>query len=526
MFKTIRELGKGSFGLVTLVKAEEDDSYYACKEISDVIDILVGVRETDALLRVNHLHPSIVHLHSHSLSMDGDRYTIQQYLEFCSEGSLEEVLDKEFKTPDLGIRPCLGGIRNRLEQLCSMVGALDFLQTYGIYHMDIKTENILFRRQGGMCLCDFSNYYLETDWKEGLATPLIPLESLMYRPPEVGFMRNTWESNRKTDVWALGVLFLETLGCWEYVLQVDDKVMQRGNRVKGLAEKIKILQTNYIKRNGRVGFRHPFQIIFGNLGKECGDSGFGKQFLEETSPEFEMILSCYYASEYTSRENMDKSLCISKEYFSLRKETSDHDLLDKVYQEVIPLLFQIDHSKRPSMGELYILLCEILGKTPERFVSTPPPSKPLLNLSLWERIPDPLWRDCFEDLFEASKDMKICYGKNSDFTLPLHCLMFAKHLSEDVFEMLIAGMEKEYLIPTDFKKRQTFYELILSACILIASEFMDFIFPVQDSDWFSDKPLSEVAPFLKLCIGLLMGKIGDSAPTLAEKQVIQGVLKI
>lgn len=514
MFKTIRELGKGSFGLVTLVKTE-NDQYYACKEISDAIDILVGIRETDALMRINKLHPSIVCLHDYNLTIEDDKYTIQQYLEYCSEGSLEDVLDKEFKTPDFGVRSVLGGIRSRVEQLCSMVGALAFLQSHGIYHMDIKTENILFRHQGGMCLCDFSNYYLESSWKEGMTAPLLPLEAMMYRPPEVGFLKNTWESNKKTDVWAMGVMMLETLGSWEYVIQVDEKAVEKGTRMKDLAEKIKIFQTNYVKRNGRKGFKSPFQILFGDLGKGCGDDGFGKQFLEETSPEYEMILSCFYAKEYSKKECMETALEKAKEYFLLRKETSDFELLEKVYQQILPTIFQIDHSQRISMQDLHVKLCEIL-ETPLKEYPTPTHLLPL-DVELWERIPDPLWKDCFETCVEETRELKICYGKNNSYPLPEQCLAFAKHLSEDALEMLIAGMEKEYLIPTGPKKRQRFYSLVLSACILIASEFMDFIFPIQDSKWFSDKSLSEIAPYLKLCGGLLMGKIGNSVPMTSEK---------
>jgi serine/threonine protein kinase len=514
MFKTIRELGKGSFGLVTLVKTD-DDKYYACKEISDAIDILVGIRETDVLMRVNRIHPSIVTLHDYTLTTEDDKYTVQQFLEYCSEGSLEDVLDKEFKTPDLGVRSVLGGIRSRIEQLCSIVGSLAYLQKNGIYHMDIKTENILFRRSGGMCLCDFSNYYLDTPWKEGIPAPIIPLESMMYRPPEVGFLKNTWESNKKTDVWAMGVLFLETLGSWEYVIQVDEKAVERGTRMKELAEKIKIFQTNYVKRNGRKGFKTPFQILFGNLGKGCGDEGFGKQFLEETSPEYEMILSCFYAREYSKRESIERALEKAKEYFLIRKETSDFELLEKVYQQILPTIFQMDHSQRITMQELYVKLCEIL-EIP--VVDYPLPPTPIpYEVDVWERIPDPLWKDCFEICVEETRGINICYGKNNSFPLPDQCLAFAKHLSEDTLEMLIAGMEKEYLIPTGPKKRQRFYSLILSACILIASEFMDFIFPIQDSKWFSDKPLSEIAPYLKLCGGLLMGKIGNSVPMISEK---------
>jgi hypothetical protein len=55
----------------------------------------------------------------------------------------------------------------------------------------------------------------------------------------------------------------------------------------------------------------------------------------------------------------------------------------------------------------------------------------------------------------------------------------------------------------------------------MASEFMDFIFPVEECEWFQDKPLEDVAPYVKLCGGLLLGRIGISRPTISEKQAIE-----
>jgi serine/threonine protein kinase len=517
MYKTIRELGKGSFGTVTLVKNDKNE-YLACKEITDTIDILVGIRETDALLRVNGLNPFIVGIDSYKLSIHEEKYVIQQYLEYCSEGSLEDLLDKEFKTPDQGIRQPLGGIRQRVEHLRNIAGALSLLQAHGIYHMDLKTENIIYRRANGMCLCDFSNYYLKTDWKTGMEAPIIPLESIMYRPPEVGFMRNSWEGLEKTDVWAFGIVMLETLGSWEFVLEVDRLASEKGARIKDLADKIKIVQTNFVKRNGRRGFKTPFQILFGNLGEHLGDDSFGKTFSDETSSEYEMILSGFYAKEYSNPKNLITALEISKEYFRLRKEVEELSLLEEVYQTVLEGVFHVNPTARISMRELYERLCRCLGSEPEDF--TPGVSVSVQEIGLWERIPDPLWRQCFQGFYLYAKDVKICYGKKGSYPLPLNSVVFAKHLAEDVIENLIMGMDKKYFIPTGSEERTQFYNFVLAACVLIASEFMDFIFPVQECVWFEDKLLQDIAPYVKLSSGLLLGKLGTTSPTSSERRIM------
>jgi serine/threonine protein kinase len=517
MIKTIRELGQGSFGTVTLVKNEKNE-YYACKEISDTIDILVGIRETDALLRMNGMDPNIVKIHDYKLSVHDEKYVIQQYLEYCSEGSLEDVLDKEFKSPDQGIRQPLGGIRQRVEHLCNIAGALALLQSHGIYHMDMKTENIIYRKGSGMCLCDFSNYYLKSEWKTGMEAPIIPLESVMYRPPDIGFMKNSWEGFEKTDVWAFGIIMLETLGAWEYVLEVDRVVSEKGGRMKELADKIKILQTNFVKRNGRRGFKTPFQIMFGDLGKDVGDESFGKTFHDESSPEYEMILSGFYASEYSDKIKLSKALDIAKEYFQLRKETSELPMLERIYQVVLDGVFRVNPPDRISMKELYERLCFCLGSEPKLFSAAPPVTQS--DPGLWERIPDPLWKECFHKFYNDTKEVSICYGKKTNYPLPKNSIIFAKHLSEDVIENLIMGMDNDHIIPTCPNERVKFYNSILASCILMASEFMDFIFPFQDCIWFEDKPLEDIAPYVKLCGGLLLGKIGNSRPTTSERDLM------
>jgi serine/threonine protein kinase len=524
MVTVVKEIGRGSFGVVNLVK-DDSGKFMAEKIVSDVIDILVGIRETDALIRLKDSHPNIVQIRDHKLSIEDDKYKIKQYMEYCSGGSLEDVLMEEFNHPDRGIHKMLGGIRNRLNSVLRIVESLLRSQEMGIYHMDIKTENMLFRREGEICLCDFSNYYLKTPWKHDMEAPVIPIESVMYRPPEIGFMRNSWEGYEKTDVWAMGVIMLEMLGSWEFVQCVDNNSVNKSNQIRDLAEKIRVFQTNYIKRNGnRKSLTTPFHLLFGDRFKGvCPDPEFGKKIADKSSAEYEMLLTAFYAAEYSKGDNIERALNESIAYFKLRKCSDDHELLRRVYQEVLPRVFQVDYEKRWSMKELCEAISGILG---EKMFETYVCNQGKLNVGLWERIPDPLWKKCFEEYYGEMKTQTIQYGKKAGMKLPLNAIMFTKHLAEDVLEKLIMGMESEFLIPTDKDRRFEFYENIIAACTFLSSEFLDFIFPYQDCKWFEDKPLNEVAKYLELSSGLLMGEMGSSIPTSDELFVIVGDIEI
>lgn len=528
MYTEIKELGKGSFGVVKLVK-NSSDSYFAQKEIGDIIDILIGIRETDALYNIQGSHPSIINIEEYKLSVSEDRYVIKQYLEYCSGGSLEELLETEFKNPDRGISRTIGGIRQRLSNLTRIIESLVCIQNRGVYHMDIKTENVLYRKNGKeteMCLCDFSNYYLKTSWKTGMQAPIIPLEAVIYRPPEIGFMQNSWESIEKADVWAMGVVMLETMGSWEFIQAMDAKAGAKCDLVKSLIDKIKVVQTNYTKRYGkRKEFKTPFQVMFGDLfsnlypGCELGK----KMQIDESSPEYELMLTAFYTKELTNSVNLSQNAKeISKRYFRLRKEESipDYDLLEGLFENILPKIFTADPSNRISMTELYTLLCELLGF--EAKIPTPV-TEQSLTVGLWERIPDPVWKTVVEEFVENTKDLQIMYGKKTDQPLPVNMIVFAKHLAEDALEQIIMGCsDEDKLVPKDKNQRKEFYSKILGVCVFISSELMDFIFPFEDCGWYESWCLSDLSPFLKLVGELLMGKIGSSVPTQEELLVIKG----
>lgn len=515
MYTEVKQLGQGSFGVVTLVKNQQGE-FLARKNVSDIIDILVGIRETDVLKRMNNCHPSLVNISDYNLQIEDSKYIIDQYLEYCSGGSLEELLDGEFKNPDRPINPILGGVRQRISQLRKIIECMDILQRSGVYHMDMKTENILYRRREDksyeMCLCDFSNYFLDTIWKEGMEAPLVPQEAIMYRSPEIGLLRNSWEAHRKADVWALGVILMEIVGGWKSVQEIDGEVTSRIERITNLTDKIKVFQTNHIKRTGkRKIFTIPSKLLISKriFRDELGGE-FGKEISDESSLEYQMLCSILYAHQFCSGEVLNKACQTAIEHFKIRKNNEDQELIKGIYETILPRIFNTDLEKRFSISELNHAICELLGE------SSHLPSKDETSIAdggMWERIPDKVWRETVLDFQTKISQCEILYGRKN-MPIPVNHIVFSKRISEAALEKLIAGVDD--VLSKDINKRKLFYENILTASSFIASELLDFILPHDQCKWFETHTLETTAPFIKLVGDLLMGELGALLPNEEE----------
>jgi serine/threonine protein kinase len=519
MYTDVKQIGQGSFGVVTLVK-DSCGKFFAKKNVSDIIDILVGIRETDVLKRITGVHPYLINICDYSLHVEDTKYSIDQYLEYCSGGSLEELLDAEFKNPDRPIDPVLGGVRNRLLGLRNITESMVLLQNMGVYHMDMKTENILYRRRVDnkyeMCLCDFSNYFLDTLWKTNMEAPLVPQEAIMYRAPEIGLLRNSWEAHRKADVWALGVILMEIAGGWKTVQEIDSMVSVHTERIISLVDKIKVLQTNYIKRNGkRKNFKIPVKILLSNrvLPEELGKD-FGKNISDESSLENQLLCSVFYAKQLCSPDIMKRACNESMEHFKIRKDTSDQDIIKGLYERILPRIFVTDVDKRISLQELYTLLSELLSKTPK---TLPEQCNDIAEGGIWERIPDKVWRETVLEFQSYTSKCEISYGRKT-ISMPINHILFSKRIAEAALEKLIAGVDD--VLSKDVTSRKKLYENILTASSFIASELLDFIIPYEQCTWFERHTLEDTAPFIKLVGDLLMGEIGQLLPNKEEMEYL------
>ena len=148
-------------------------------------------REIDALKRLQHHHlVEIVGSYS-------DRLSLAFIMRLVADYNLLTFL-QSLKGPDQ-----LPALRSFYGCLASTVA---YLHSREVYHMDIKLENILINN-GDLYVADFGSAH---DWskKEQSTTVTNTPRAPWYQPPELA-KYHCAPRNWATDIWSLGVVFLE-----------------------------------------------------------------------------------------------------------------------------------------------------------------------------------------------------------------------------------------------------------------------------------------------------------------------------
>ncbi len=192
-FKTVKVLGRGSFGKVCLVEYTPTKEIYAMKSLKK--DVLIDQDQIENTLLEKKIlesleHPFLVGL-VFCFQTEERLYFIMPYL---NGGELFQHLRK-FRIFDEEKVRFYGG---------QIALALEHLHTYGIIYRDLKPENILMDDEGYLKLADF-----------GMAKHLKGEEKAMsfcgtpeYLAPEI----ITGEGhNKSADWWSFGILIYEML---------------------------------------------------------------------------------------------------------------------------------------------------------------------------------------------------------------------------------------------------------------------------------------------------------------------------
>jgi serine/threonine protein kinase len=193
-FDIDRQLGRGSFGLVYLVKHKESGQQYAMKALNK--DSLVrhqhikyAIRESSILRRAS--HPFIIRM-KWSFQTPRSLYMI---LEYCPNGSLLDLLHQVTSLPE----------DTTQTYLAQLLLAIEHLHSLGIVYRDLKPENILFDAKWHLKLIDFG---LSKDGiRDGQLTNSF-CGSPAYLSPE---MLNKRGVSKAADVYGLGCILYECL---------------------------------------------------------------------------------------------------------------------------------------------------------------------------------------------------------------------------------------------------------------------------------------------------------------------------
>ena len=198
-FKSLRLLGRGSFGTVTLVKDVRDRKLFALKRIRNTSDSKQKHTrdEIEVMQKLEH-HPSIVHLVD--VFMNSGKTEVCLLMTYCDSGDLAQMINGKNKD---------GGRVSEQQALSwavQLAFALDHLRRHQLVHRDLKPENVMLSDHQAIArIADFGLAVHMSDPDAGLqaevGTPL-------YTSPEIfGNERYSYS----TDMWSFGVVLYETL---------------------------------------------------------------------------------------------------------------------------------------------------------------------------------------------------------------------------------------------------------------------------------------------------------------------------
>uniref|UniRef100_A0A3Q2PCR2 MOK protein kinase n=1 Tax=Fundulus heteroclitus TaxID=8078 RepID=A0A3Q2PCR2_FUNHE len=193
-YKIIKKIGEGTFSEVLKTQSLKDGKFYACKTMKQTINSLDqanNLREVQAMKRLSP-HANIIQLHE--LIYDKGTGTVSLICELMEMNIYELIQGRQTPLPD-------HTVKSYMYQLCK---SLDHMHSSGIFHRDVKPENILIK-QNVLKLGDFGS-----------------CRSVYSRPPHTEYISTRWYRapeclltdgyyGLKMDVWSAGCVFFEIM---------------------------------------------------------------------------------------------------------------------------------------------------------------------------------------------------------------------------------------------------------------------------------------------------------------------------
>jgi len=205
-YEEVRELGKGSFARVALVRERSTGQKRVCKAVSirGMDPYIVGLMKTEIELLCSLDHPGVVKLYEYAVDMA--RQEILLVLEYMPGGSCDGLL-KPDKEP-----PTEAFVARLLHQL---LVTLDYCHSQGYAHRDIKPENMMLTRRAslrGTPDCKLIDFGLAGREGRGQAMNGF-IGTPAYMAPEVA--RQQADSSKayssQADMWSVGATCYELL---------------------------------------------------------------------------------------------------------------------------------------------------------------------------------------------------------------------------------------------------------------------------------------------------------------------------
>nr|CAB3265414.1 MAPK/MAK/MRK overlapping kinase-like [Phallusia mammillata] len=193
-YRILGKKGEGTFSEVLKCQHVKDGTYYACKKMKqhyDGIDQVNNLREIQAMRRLNP-HANVIGLHE--IIYDKKTGMVALICELMDMNIYELIRGRRHYVPE-------PKVKNYMYQLLK---SLDHMHRCGIFHRDVKPENILIK-DDVLKLADFGScrsVYSKPPYTEYISTR-------WYRAPEC-LLTDGYYSYRM-DLWSVGCVFFEVM---------------------------------------------------------------------------------------------------------------------------------------------------------------------------------------------------------------------------------------------------------------------------------------------------------------------------
>ncbi|NXC46003.1 MOK kinase, partial [Penelope pileata] len=191
-YKPVGKIGEGTFSDVLKMLSLRDGKYYACKRMKQHFESIQQVNNLSEIKALRRLcpHPNILMLHE--VVFDKKAGSLSLICELMDMNIYELIKGRRKPLPEKKIK-------NYMYQLCK---SLDHIHRNGIFHRDVKPENILIK-QNTLKLGDFGSCRT-IDSKQPYTEYIC---TRWYRAPECLLTDGYY--SYKMDIWSAGCVFYE-----------------------------------------------------------------------------------------------------------------------------------------------------------------------------------------------------------------------------------------------------------------------------------------------------------------------------
>lgn len=193
-YRILGKKGEGTFSEVLKCQHIKDGTYYACKKMKqhyNGVEEVNNLREIQAMRRLNP-HANVIELHE--IIFDKKTGTVALICELMDMNIYELIRGRRHYLQE-------SKVKNYMYQLLK---SLDHMHRCGIFHRDVKPENILIR-DDVLKLADFGScrsVYSKQPYTEYISTR-------WYRAPEC-LLTDGYYTYRM-DLWSVGCVFFEVM---------------------------------------------------------------------------------------------------------------------------------------------------------------------------------------------------------------------------------------------------------------------------------------------------------------------------